>query len=145
MELGNHEEANEELELIDAPLRAHPDVLEVRWLIYQKVKNWELCKDIGTALVKLAPERIAGWIDRSFALHEMKRTQEAYDALKPALDTFKKEYLVWYNMACYACVLGDKDEARGLLSKAIELGGDAVKAQALNDPDLQGVWVSEEE
>ena len=43
-------------------------------------------------------------------------------------------------MACYACVLGNKEEARGLLSKAIELGGDAVKTQALNDPDLQGVW-----
>ena len=84
MELGNHEEANEELELIDAPLRAHPDVLEVRWLIYQKVENWELCKDIGTALVKLVPERSTGWIQRSFALHEMKRTQEAYDELKPA-------------------------------------------------------------
>ena len=145
MELGNHEEANEELELIDAPLRVHPDVLEVRWLIYQKVENWELCKDIGTALVKLAPERITGWIDRSFALHEMKLTQEAYDELKPALDTFKNEQLVWYNMACYACVLGNKEEARGLLSKAIELGGDAVKTQALEDPDLQGVWVSGEE
>ena len=112
MDLGDHEEANEELELIDAPLRVHPDVLEVRWLIHQKVENWELCKDIGSALVKLAPERITGWIDRSFALHEMKRTQEAYDALKPALDTFKKEQLIWYNMACYACVLGNKDEAR---------------------------------
>ena len=145
MELGNHEEANEELELIDAPLRAHPDVLEVRWLIYQKIENWKICKDIGTALVNLAPERTTGWIHRSFALHEMKRTQEAYDELKPALDTFKKEQLIWYNMACYACVLGNKDEARGLLSKAIELGGDAVKTQALNDPDLQGVWASGEE
>ena len=95
MELGNHEEANEELELIDAPLRAHPDVLEVRWLIYQKVENWELCENIASALVKLAPERTTGWIHRSFALHEMKRTQEAYDELKPALDTFKKEQLVW--------------------------------------------------
>ena len=75
----------------------------------------------------------------------MKRTQEAYDELKPALDTFKNEQLVWCNMACYACVLGNKEEARGLLSKEIELGGDVVKAQALNDPDLQGVWVSEEE
>ena len=75
----------------------------------------------------------------------MKRTQEAYDELKPALDTFKNEQLVWYTMACYACVLGDKDEARELLSKAIELGGDAVKTQALEDPDLQGVWVSESE
>jgi len=143
MELGNHEEANEELELIDAPLRAHPDVLEVRWLIYQKVENWELCENIGTALVKLAPERTTGWIHRSFALHEMKRTQEAYDELKPALDTFKKEQIIWYNMACYACVMGNKDEARELLDKAIELGGDAVKAMALEDPDLEGMWVSE--
>ena len=38
-----------------------------------------------------------------------------------------------------------KSEARELLGKAIELGGDAVKTQALNDPDLQGVWVSEGE
>ena len=76
---------------------------------------------------------------------EMKCTQEAYDALKPVLDTFKNEQLVWYNMACYACVLGNKEEARELLGKAIELGGDAVKTQALEDPDLQGVWVSGEE
>ena len=68
IELGNHEEANEELELIDAPLRVHPDVLEVRWFIYQKVENWELCKDIGSALVKLAPERTAGWVYRFLRL-----------------------------------------------------------------------------
>ena len=98
-------------------------MLEVRWLIYRKIENWELCKDIGSALVKLVPERTTGWIHRSFALHEMKRTQEAYDELKPALDTFKKEQLIWYNMACYARVLGNKDEARELLGKAIELWG----------------------
>jgi hypothetical protein len=90
MELGDHEEANEELELIDAPLRAHPDVLEVRWLIHQKAENWELCENIASALVKLAPERTTGWIHRSFALHEMKRTQEAYDELKPALETVQE-------------------------------------------------------
>jgi len=48
-------------------------------------------------------------------------------------------------MACYACVQGNKDEARELLDKAIKLGGDAVKTQALEDPDLQGVWGSEGE
>ena len=64
MELGDHEEANEELELIDAPLRVHPDVLEVRWLIHQKVENWELCENIASALVNLAPERTTGWIHR---------------------------------------------------------------------------------
>jgi len=40
---------------------------------------------------------------------------------------------------------GLQRQVSGLLGKAIELGGDAVKTQALNDPDLQGVWVGEGE
>ena len=142
LELGNHEEANEELELIDAPLRSHPDVLEVRWDIYAKVKNWEACLHIAKAMVKLDPYRFTGWINRSFALHELKRTQEACDQLHEGLYRFRDESLIWYNLACYACVLGDKARARKMLDKAIELGGDKVKLRALDDPDLQGVWVS---
>jgi Tfp pilus assembly protein PilF len=38
--LGNHLEANEELEKITAQNRADPDVLEVRWEIYAKAKKW---------------------------------------------------------------------------------------------------------
>ena len=33
LELGNHEEAFEELEQIDAPLRGHPDVLEANLVL----------------------------------------------------------------------------------------------------------------
>ena len=42
-------------------------------------------------------------------------------------------------------MLGNKTEARKLLSKSIELGGDAVKQKALDDEDLEGVWGGEEE
>ena len=65
-------------------LRAHPDVLEVRWQVYAKAGKWEPCVDIGNALVKTAPERPFGWVHRSFALHELKRTKEASDLLVPA-------------------------------------------------------------
>jgi hypothetical protein len=34
----NHEEAFEELEQIDAPLRGHPSRLEVRWGIYASIE-----------------------------------------------------------------------------------------------------------
>ena len=87
-----------------------------------------------------APERTTGWIHRSYALHCLKRTQEAYDQLKPALEQFSEVELPWYNLACYACVLGNKEEAKELLDKAIELGGDDVKLRALEDEDLLGVW-----
>ena len=117
-------------------------VLEVRWDIYAKVKNWEACLDIGKAMVKLDSRRFTGWINRSFALHELKRTQEACDQLHEGLYRFRDESLIWYNLACYACVLGDMARTRKMLDKAIELGGDRVKLQALDDPDLLGVWVS---
>jgi len=81
--LGDHIAANEELEQITATKRSHPDVLGVRWEVYAKAKRWDACVDIAEAMVKLAPENSCGWIHRSFALHELKRTEEAYEKLLP--------------------------------------------------------------
>ena len=47
---------------------------------------------------------------------------------------------IWYNLACYACVLGKKFEARRRLAKAIDIGGDGVKTRALDDPDFEELW-----
>lgn len=66
--------------------------------------------------------------------------QEACDGLKPALDTFKGEWLLQYNLACYTCLLGNVDEARELIEEAIELGGNVVRLRALDDQDLIRVW-----
>src|SRR6185295_8889928 len=83
LELDLPREASAELEKITPQLRGHPDVLEIRWHISAKEKKWETCVEIAAAVVKLAPDRSDGWIHRSFALHEMKRTQEAFDQLLP--------------------------------------------------------------
>jgi hypothetical protein len=53
LELGNHLEANEELEKITASLRAHPEVLEVRWRIYAKAEKWEGAFEIALTLPQL--------------------------------------------------------------------------------------------
>ena len=57
LELVKHIEANAELENISAPLRAHPDVLGVKWEIYAKAGGWEACRDIATLLIQLVPDR----------------------------------------------------------------------------------------
>ncbi len=79
--LGNHLEANEELEQITASNRAHPAVLEVRWQIFAKAKKWDAVLDIASALVQFVPEHPLGWVHRSYCLHELKRTAEARDNL----------------------------------------------------------------
>lgn len=140
LELGDHVAAFDELEKIEPKLRGHPDVLEVRWRIYEMADNWDYCLEIGNALVKMKPDDLSCWIRRSYVLHKLERTQEACDELKPALDKFKGEWLLQYNLACYTCLLGNVEEARELIGEAIELGGDVVRLRALDDEHLIRVW-----
>lgn len=44
--------------------------------------------------------------------------------------------MIKYNLGCYACQLGDLEEARGLVAAAIALNG-KFRAMALDDPDLE--------
>jgi len=140
-ELGNYDEAAVELEGITAALRSHPEALVVSWKICAHVKQWPACVEIGEAIVQLAPQKVFGWIHRSFALHELKRTREAFDLLLPAVEKYPKEWTIPYNLACYACQLGELKEAWSWLEKAIDLAGESdIRPQALSDPDLGPMW-----
>ena len=66
--LGNHLEANQELEQIPPELWTRPDVMEVRWHICAHAQNWDACLEIGKALVDLAPDHAPNWLLRAFAL-----------------------------------------------------------------------------
>lgn len=141
LELGDWQSANDELENIEAKSRVHPDVLELRWHIYAAAKNWSACVDIGKTLTQLAPKRAISWIHHAFALHELKRTQEAFDVLSPVVAKFPKEWVIPYNLACYSCQLGDLVGARDWFAQALQLGNEKeIKLQALDDPDLEPLW-----
>jgi len=137
LELGLHLEANKELEQITTQQQDHPDVLELRWHISAKEKKWEVCIDIATAIIKLAPMSSNGWIDRSFALHELKRTQEAYNQLLPVVDRFPKVWTIPYNLACYASVLHQFEEAQKWLEQAMAVDQKTVQHATLDDEDLK--------
>jgi hypothetical protein len=85
LELGDHAEANEELEEITPSLRAHPDVLKVRWAVYAKAHKWDAAADIGRALVELEPGEAVGWVHRAYALRRASGggLQVAHEALRP--------------------------------------------------------------
>jgi tetratricopeptide (TPR) repeat protein len=155
LELGNQIEANEELEQITPELRHHPAVLELRWAIYYAAKKWDVCSDIARSLVELAPDRADYWRNRAASVHFMGRSKEAYDLLFPALEKFPDDWSIHYDMACYACVLGNLKEAWTRLEKALDLSdliqfskwepkkisnAKSVKLLALEDPDLEQLW-----
>lgn len=137
LELGDWRSALDELENISPALRNHPDALNLRWSIHAKAGNWNACVDAGATLKAHAPDLEIAWIHHAYALHELKRTQEAWDSLSPAATRFPSAPTVFYNLACYACQLGRLGEARTLLEKAFGLGdADLMKLDAMNDPDL---------
>ncbi len=137
LELGDWRSAEDELAQISPDNRNHPDVLNLRWSIQARARDWHACVEIGAVLKRLAPELEVSWIHHAYALHELKRTGEAWESLLPAAKKFPAAPTVFYNLACYACQLGRLDEARTLLDKAFTLGdANRMRRDAAKDPDL---------
>jgi tetratricopeptide (TPR) repeat protein len=141
MDLGNAGEAGRELDRVSSRQRSHPDVLELRWSVCAAERDWAGALAAAEQLVALAPERLSGWIHRSFSLHELRRTREARDQLLPAAARFPKEGTIPYNLACYDCQLGRLAAAREWLALALAMGPrEDVLALARKDADLKPIW-----
>lgn len=137
LDLGVTADASRELRQITAEAWSHPDVLELRWRLYAAERQWDAALDIARAATQRAPNRSAGWIHQSFCLHELQRTGEAWDLLQSVVDRFPEDVTIAYNLACYACRLGQVNDARTWLLRAVKLRGRAeIKMLALQDSDL---------
>jgi predicted Zn-dependent protease len=137
LELGNHVEANVELDQIPPEFRAHPKVLMARWNVYANTRQWGPALDIAERMMNSAPNLPAGWIHRSFALHELKRTQEAYVLLLEVADRFSKSWMIPYNLACYCAQLGRMAECKTWFERAMKIDAPKTGLAAVEDPDLK--------
>ncbi len=141
--LGNAVEARAELAQISPAQRQHPDVLEVQWLVCAEQQEWAEGLQVARRLIDVAPERVSGWLHQAYALRRIPggTIQQAWDALLPVYSKFPKEPIVPYNLACYACQLGQLDAARVWLKKAFAINAtEELKKQALGDSDLEPLW-----
>src|SRR5439155_22738865 len=102
----------EELEQDTANLRAHPDVLEVRWQIYANLNKWEGALEIAGAIATLAPNKPEGWIYKASTLRELTRDAEALEVLLDAAKQFPGDEIVLYDLSCVCCSMKRFDEAR---------------------------------
>lgn len=135
--LGNQAEARAELDEVTPAMREHPLTLHFRWRVHAEARQWEAALAAATTLTGLQPKDARTWVNRSFALHELKRTLEARDGLLPVLDRFPQNALMRYNLACYESQLGNLDQAAEWLRQALALPGSTdLKALARQDPDL---------
>ena len=81
IELNDSDAAERELQKINPDARLHPLFLLVRWELYANGKQWQAGHTIADYLVQNFPEEPIGWLQRSYALHAMGRTVEAFQQL----------------------------------------------------------------
>ena len=141
--LGDLQSAGDEFARIPSEFMMHPKVLSARWQMHSKAKEWVACVEIGELLVSFAPEIPESHVRRSFALHELKRTREAYDFLLPAAGKFPDRWPIPYNLACYCCQLDRRDEAIQWFRKAMAIDEETVRSAAIVDPELKSLWEGE--
>jgi len=143
LELGNTTEARSELESLPAKYDNNIEVLDLRWLLHARESNWEAALKIADRLVQLDPESPSGWLHRGYALRRVPNggLQQASEVLEHAFNKFPKETTIPYNLACYACQMGNLDQARHWLVEALKRGTKpSLKAMALADSDLESLW-----
>jgi tetratricopeptide (TPR) repeat protein len=141
LELGNTAEAARELNQISLGACERPEVLQVRWQVAVKQLRWPEALAVAEAICRVAPQSAFGWIHRSYCLHELKRTQEAWDLLLPVADRFQEEWLVCYNLACYGCQLGHLTEGQAWFKRALQRGDPVhINRLAAEDPDLRPLF-----
>lgn len=142
-ELGNYPEAEAELRQIPETLRAHPEVLTVRYEIYAKTARWELAAEVAGILVETFAHQVGPWISLAYAIRRKPDggIPQAREILSRALALFPSEAIILYNLACYDCQLGDNAAAQGWLQQALNLAGKKeIRQMALADRDLQPLW-----
>ena len=143
LELGNGGEARLELDKISETLREDPDVLRVWWAVLAAVENWREALEISGRLLQKAPDDARSWLHHAYALRRAPGggVEAAWKVLLHAAEKFPEEETIPYNLSCYACQLGEYDQARRWLRQAMRRGGrEEIRNRALNDEDLKPLW-----
>jgi hypothetical protein len=89
----------------------------------------------------VAANRI-GCPHRWFALHNLKRTQEALVNLLPAADICTDGWNLPFNLACYYTQLDRLEDLKEWCEKVTAIDEPAVKRAAIQGPDLKPLWDS---
>lgn len=136
LELGMLAEAAAELTGVNLADQNLPEVGEVRADLHMQAKQWQPLLATARAYARQRPEADKGWIYWAYALRELDHVAEAQAVLREAEPRHGAACAVLhYNLACYACLLDDKAEAKRRLVIAFALDV-TWKESALSDPDL---------
>jgi hypothetical protein len=127
------------IEVVDGVIRAGQasGIEEGKAICREAMKrgNAAVALRVLEVLRELDPDDPVHFINSATCLHELGRTAEARELLLAGPPALRERPLVHYTLACYEAQLGDLDEARRRLGRAIELRPDLAE-RATTEADL---------
>jgi tetratricopeptide (TPR) repeat protein len=141
IELGMVQDALNEIESMSPEHKNSSAVLCVRMEIYRTAKNWKMMEVVARELLKRQPDDPDHWNNLAFSIRRKASIKAAQTLLLEALEKFPNDAMTRYNLGCYACQLGDMEEAKKFVGDAIRLDA-KYKLLAIDDPDLEPLWDS---
>jgi predicted Zn-dependent protease len=139
LELGDWQSAGDELENIPAEMRGEPAVLAIQYDVYFAAKKWDAALEVTREYSRLMPDCHLGLVHEARVLHLMGNPEEARRMLLRIVERFPDIYQVHYNLAVVCTDLGQLEEARTCLKRAIELEP-GMREVALKDECLEKFW-----
>ena len=141
LELGMLEEAAGELENLSPEDRTSSEVLGVRMEIYRSAKKWSLMEVVARELWKRYQDEPIYLNNLAWVVRRQESIEAAQTILLEGFERFPNDAMTNYNLGCYACLLGDMDNAKRFVGEAIKLDS-KYKLMALDDGDLEPLWDS---
>ena len=132
-----------ELDRISEGGQGHPDVLDALVLIYSGLGNHEKAVEVARRLTEggKAIDRSSVWLALGDSLHQLGRTQQAYETLKEFAAHGAQGGMIHYRLALYACLLGKSEEAQGHFRRVMSTPeGERLKREAMGDERLRDIW-----
>lgn len=140
LQLGLHADAHAELAALPPEIAATAPALRVRLELAMAEEEWDRVIALAPDLVALDSAEERPWVAWAYALRELKRINEAQEILLAGVRMIgEPSPLVEYNLACYACLLGELEEAKQLLAH-VYARDKSWRAVAREDPDLAALY-----
>ena len=139
LELGMPIDAANELERLPPEVKNSTKVLKVCAPIYHAATAWAQLETVARELVKREPDE-PGWrVSLAFAVRRSTDLVSAQKILLEAECQHPEDATIHFNLGCYACQLGDLEEAKHRIIHAIKIDP-RFRAIALADRDLEPLW-----
>jgi len=136
LDLGMLSEAEAELASIAAPQSGCAEVQVARVALLHEKRDWQELRRIASELVQRQPEHAGWWVSFAFATRRTSTLADAREILLAAEREHPQEAIIHFNLGCYACQMGEMEEARQRVWRSIQLRGE-LRELARHDPDLQ--------